>query len=166
MRPFPALPALAMLVISCGSGDSAPKASLDPEATAILATDTPETLNYHADLQVDLTQMTQTTTGLYFQDLLPGSGDSVVAGRTAVVHYTGWLPDGTQFDSSVGGSPFSFRVGGGNVIQGWDQGLIGMRAGGKRKLVIPSHLGYGPEGIGPIPSNATLVFDVELLEIR
>ncbi len=166
MRAHSALPALALAVLACGSTDSAPHAGLDPVATAILATDTPETLSYAADLQVDLTQMTQTPTGLYFQDLVPGTGDSVVTGRTVTVHYTGWLPDGTQFDSSVGGSPFSFRVGGGNVIQGWDEGLIGMRAGGKRKLVIPSHLGYGPEGIGPIPSNATLVFDVELLEIR
>ena len=154
------------MMMACGPGDAAPKAGLDPVATAILATDTPETLNYHADLKVDLTQMTQTATGLYFQDLVTGTGDSVTAGRTAVVHYTGWLPDGTQFDSSVGGSPFSFRVGAGNVIQGWDEGVLGMRPGGKRKLVIPSHLGYGPEGIGPIPSNATLVFDVELLEIR
>lgn len=166
MRAHPAFPTLALVVLACSPGDAAPEARLDPVATAILATDTPETLNYHADLKVDLTQMTQTATGLYFQDLVAGTGDSVVAGRTVVVHYSGWLPDGTPFDSSVGGSPFSFRVGGGNVIQGWDEGLVGMRAGGKRKLVIPSHLGYGPEGIGPIPSNATLVFDVELLEIR
>lgn len=166
MRAHTALPILALVVLACGPADSTPEARLDPVATAILATDTPETLNYAPDLQVDLTQMTQSPTGLYFQDLTPGTGDSVVAGRTVEVHYTGWLPDGTQFDSSVGGSPFSFRVGGGNVIQGWDEGLIGMRVGGKRKLVIPSHLGYGPEGIGPIPPNATLVFDVELLGIR
>ena len=109
------------------------------------------------------------------QDLEPGSGTAVAAGQTAVVHYTGWLYDaaapenkGRKFDSSRDhGDPFSFRVGGGEVIRGWDQGVVGMKVGGKRRLVIPPELGYGDRGAGGvIPGGATLVFDVELVGIR
>jgi FKBP-type peptidyl-prolyl cis-trans isomerase len=89
-------------------------------------------------------------------------------GQTAVVHYTGWLTDGTKFDSSRDrGQPFSFPLGGGQVIAGWDEGVAGMKVGGRRKLVIPSELGYGPMGSPPvIPASATLVFDVELLDVK
>ncbi|MCU0760205.1 MAG: FKBP-type peptidyl-prolyl cis-trans isomerase [Steroidobacteraceae bacterium] len=108
-------------------------------------------------------------------DLAPGTGAEVVAGQTAVVHYTGWLyadgaPDnkGRKFDSSRDrGDPFSFRVGGGQVIKGWDQGVAGMKVGGQRRLVIPPELGYGSRGAGGvIPGGATLVFDVELVAVR
>jgi FKBP-type peptidyl-prolyl cis-trans isomerase FkpA len=108
-------------------------------------------------------------------DLSPGSGAEIKAGQTALVHYTGWLYDaatpenkGKQFDSSVGGEPFEFAVGAGHVIAGWDQGVAGMKVGGKRRLVIPPDLGYGARGAGGgvIPPNATLLFDVELVEIR
>ena len=108
-------------------------------------------------------------------DLTPGTGPEIKAGQTALVHYTGWLYDaaspenkGKQFDSSVGGEPFEFSVGAGHVISGWDQGVAGMKVGGKRRLVIPPDLGYGARGAGGglIPPNATLLFDVELVEIR
>jgi FKBP-type peptidyl-prolyl cis-trans isomerase len=83
------------------------------------------------------------------------------------VHYTGWLTNGQQFDSSVGRGPFSFRLGGGQVIAGWDQGVAGMKVGGKRRLTIPPELGYGSRGFpGAIPPNSTLVFEVELLGVR
>jgi peptidylprolyl isomerase len=110
------------------------------------------------------------TTGsrLQYIDIELGAGDSPKAGQTIVVHYTGWLEsDGTKFDSSLDrGQPFSFTIGEGRVIKGWDEGLATMQVGGKRRLIIPSHLAYGESGQGSIPANATLIFDVELLEIR
>jgi FKBP-type peptidyl-prolyl cis-trans isomerase len=115
------------------------------------------------------------TAQLNITELKPGTGPVIKAGETAVVHYTGWLyvedaPDhkGKKFDSSLDrNDPFSFPVGGGQVIQGWDQGVAGMQVGGQRRLVIPAELGYGSRGAGGvIPPNATLLFDVELLSIR
>ena len=105
---------------------------------------------------------------LEVEDLQEGTGTEATAGRTVSVHYTGWLTDGKKFDSSVDrGTPFAFRLGGGEVIRGWDQGVAGMKVGGKRRLTIPPEMGYGARGAGgAIPPNATLVFEVELLEIR
>lgn len=105
---------------------------------------------------------------LQIEVLQEGSGDVVAeAGNIVVVHYTGTLTDGTKFDSSVDrGQPFEFPLGKGYVIQGWDKGVAGMKVGEKRKLTIPPHMGYGESGVGPIPGNATLLFDVELLEIK
>jgi peptidylprolyl isomerase/FKBP-type peptidyl-prolyl cis-trans isomerase FkpA len=100
------------------------------------------------------------------EELVKGKGPEAVRGKTAEVHYTGWLLDGTQFDSSVGGQPFSFRIGAGDVIEGWDRGVQGMKVGGKRKLTLPPELGYGARGAPPeIPPNATLVFEIELLAV-
>lgn len=112
--------------------------------------------------------MITTASGLQYQELTVGTGPAVKTGDTVSVHYTGWLEDGTKFDSSVDrNQPFEFSVGMGMVIQGWDEGLVGMQVGGKRKLVIPPNLGYGSSGAGGvIPPNATLVFEVELLAIK
>ncbi|MCC6140725.1 MAG: FKBP-type peptidyl-prolyl cis-trans isomerase [Nitrospira sp.] len=109
-----------------------------------------------------------TSSGLQYIDQVVGTGDTATAGQTASVHYTGWLTNGTKFDSSVDrGQPFSFRLGVGQVIKGWDEGVQGMKVGGKRKLTIPSNLGYGARGAGGlIPPHATLVFDVELLGVQ
>jgi FKBP-type peptidyl-prolyl cis-trans isomerase FkpA len=106
--------------------------------------------------------------GLVYQDLVVGDGPMAEAGMTAVVHYTGWLTNGTKFDSSLDrGRPFPFVLGQHDVIDGWDQGVKGMRVGGKRKLTVPPELGYGAQGMGGvIPPNATLVFEVQLLEVR
>jgi FKBP-type peptidyl-prolyl cis-trans isomerase FkpA len=113
-----------------------------------------------------------TASGLQYEDLIVGEGEEAVAGHHVSVHYTGWLqnPDGSageKFDSSHDrNEAFEFSLGAGQVIQGWDQGVQGMKIGGKRKLVIPSALGYGPRGAGGvIPPHATLIFDVELLGV-
>jgi FKBP-type peptidyl-prolyl cis-trans isomerase FkpA len=115
------------------------------------------------------TFMTTTTTpsGLQYEELYVGEGDTAQAGQTVTVHYTGWLTDGKKFDSSKDrNDPFQFSLGAGEVIRGWDEGVQGMQVGGVRKLTIPASLGYGARGAGGvIPPNATLVFEVELLAV-
>lgn len=108
-----------------------------------------------------------TDTGLKYEDVQVGEGAKAEAGHTVSVHYTGWLTDGTKFDSSVDrNQPFEFLLGKQRVIRGWDEGVAGMQVGGKRKLTIPAHLGYGAAGAGGvIPPNAILIFEVELLGI-
>ena len=108
-----------------------------------------------------------TASGLRYTDLAVGDGPSPRTGQTAVVHYTGTLTDGSKFDSSRDrGQPYSFALGTGSVIKGWDEGVATMKVGGRRKLVVPPALGYGPMARPGIPANSTLVFDVELLEVK
>ena len=114
--------------------------------------------------------MTEQTTdsGLRYEDLEIGDGQEATGpGQTVIVHYAGWLEDGTEFDSSIKrNDPFSFPLGCGLVIKGWDEGVVGMKIGGRRRLIIPPELGYGAQGAGGvIPPNATLTFEVSLLEI-
>lgn len=118
--------------------------------------------------QADPSKMVTTESGLQYVDVVEGNGRTAQVGETAIVHYTGWLENGNKFDSSVDRQqPFSFRLGAGRVIKGWDEGVVGMKIGSKRKLVIPPHLAYGPRGAGRvIPPNATLTFEVELLDLR
>lgn len=116
--------------------------------------------------------MTTTPSGLQFEDTVVGTGASPQTGQTCVMHYTGWLykdgEKGNKFDSSLDrGQPFEFPIGTGRVIKGWDEGVASMKVGGKRTLIIPAALGYGARGAGGvIPPNATLIFDVELLDIK
>lgn len=144
----PILLALGLAMLACG--DRAPDA--EPPVP----------------LDLDMDAMTTTATGLRFRDLAEGEGEPARHGDVVVVHYTGWLLDGTKFDSSRDrDDPFEFQLGAGRVIQGWEEGVAGMMPGGRRQLVIPPELAYGATGAGGvIPPNATLVFDVELLEIR
>jgi FKBP-type peptidyl-prolyl cis-trans isomerase FkpA len=111
--------------------------------------------------------MPTTPSGLIIEDVTVGEGVVAAAGQKVTVHYTGWLTNGTKFDSSKDrNDPFMFPLGGGRVIKGWDEGVQGMKVGGKRKLTIPPALGYGARGAGgAIPPNATLVFEVELLGV-
>lgn len=131
--------------------------------------------NHVADNDKEMTEMTQNITELVKNDTVVGEGREAEIGFNVTVHYTGWLYDenaednkGEKFDSSVDrGDPFKFDLGAGQVIQGWDQGFAGMKIGGKRTLIIPPEMGYGARGAGgAIPPNATLVFDVELLDVK
>jgi len=155
----------ALAIVGCGKKtDSedvpAPAPSTEAQAPAGAASATPATGN-------ETMPMTK-------KDLVVGTGAEIKGGQNALVHYTGWLYDaaapdnkGKQFDSSVGGEPFDFPLGGGAVIKGWDEGVVGMKVGGKRRLVIPPDMAYGNSGAGGvIPPGATLVFDVELVEIQ
>jgi FKBP-type peptidyl-prolyl cis-trans isomerase FkpA len=112
-------------------------------------------------------ETTSGTSGLIIEDVVVGDGAEASAGQNVSVHYTGWLTDGTKFDSSKDrNDPFEFDLGGRSVISGWDEGVVGMQIGGTRKLTIPPQLGYGARGAGGlIPPNATLVFEIDLLEI-
>jgi FKBP-type peptidyl-prolyl cis-trans isomerase len=147
--PVVAICVAALLVAGCGKKEEGPKTA--PAAAAVAP-----------------------PTELQKTDVVKGTGEGISLGQVAVVHYTGWLFDpaapeqkGTKFDSSRDrGEPFSFMIGAGQVIRGWDEGVQGMQPGGQRRLVIPPDLAYGEPGKGPIPANATLVFDVELLKIE
>lgn len=152
----------AFLLPLVGCGDDANPPSGNPD------NGDPTKVTYAESLGVDLAAMTRQSTGLYIQDLgEPGTGDEATSGKRVQVRYTGWLPDGSKFDSSGDGPALAFTLGQGRVIEGWDLGIVGMRVGGKRRLVIPSSLAYGEEGIpGAIPSYSVLVFDTELVSVR
>ncbi|QQS49385.1 MAG: FKBP-type peptidyl-prolyl cis-trans isomerase [Acidobacteriota bacterium] len=110
---------------------------------------------------------TTTESGLKYIDHVVGTGPSPQSGQTVTVHYTGTLTDGSKFDSSLDrGQPFEFTIGIGRVIKGWDEGVMSMKVGGKRRLIIPPQLGYGSRNMGPIPPNSTLIFEVELLSVK
>lgn len=146
----------ACLLAACG--DTAPDQSRLPPAHRVAE-------RYSAALGVRLEEMERRSTGLYVQDLVVGDGMRADSGDIAHVHYTGWLPTGAEFDTSRDGVPFEVALGYGRVIDGWDHGVVGMRVGGRRRLVVPPALGYGAGGRGRIPGNATLIFDVELVDV-
>lgn len=112
-------------------------------------------------------KMIKTESGLQYEDIRLGSGDAVKSGQKLTVHYEGTLSDGTKFDNSYDrNQPFEFVIGKGQVIKGWEEGLLGMRIGGKRKLIIPAELGYGANSAGAIPANSELIFEIELLDAK
>ncbi|MDA1081660.1 MAG: FKBP-type peptidyl-prolyl cis-trans isomerase [Gemmatimonadetes bacterium] len=124
-----------------------------------------EHTTFASSLGIDLTTMTKTASGLYYQNVTVGAGAPTAAGNHVTVHYSGYLANGTEFDSSIGKTPFGFTLGAEQVIKGWDEGMLGVRVGGTRKLVIPSELAYGGGSVGAIPPNSVLVFTVQLISI-
>ncbi len=144
-------------------GNPATEAIASPN---VVIADSPSTLSKTAPM-TDKNTIT-TASGLQYIDTVEGDGASPTTGQTVTVHYTGTLTDGKVFDSSVErNKPFSFKIGVGQVIKGWDEGVASMKIGGKRQLIIPPDLGYGARGAGGvIPGNATLIFDVELLDVK
>jgi peptidylprolyl isomerase len=147
---------LALLISSLGSACATGGAEAPPPAAPAAGPDAPK-----------VGQQVTTPSGLKYTDLVQGTGAMAHAGQKAKVHYTGWLKDGTEFDSSRARGPFEFTIGGGQVIRGWDEGLLEMKVGGKRQLVIPSDLAYGERGSpGGIPPNAELKFEIELLGLE
>lgn len=147
--------AVALLLASC-------------QTTTTPKTPTPQPTKEIKILPTPAEQGTKTASGLGYIDLKVGTGKTPKTGQKVTVHYTGWLTDNTKFDSSVDrGTPFSFVIGQGQVIKGWDEGVLTMKVGGKRKLIIPPELGYGSRGAGSkIPPGAYLIFEVELLSVE
>jgi FKBP-type peptidyl-prolyl cis-trans isomerase FkpA len=147
---------LAITLTGCASG-GAPMAALRPV----------ESIPFASSLDVNLARMTKTPSGLYYRDIEVGTGLVVRAKMDVMVHYTGWLTNGVKFDSNgETDAPITVPVGRGRTIKGWDEGLQGMRVGGRRQLVVPSELGYGSERSGQIPADAVLVFDIHVVSAK
>lgn len=151
---------LLLAILAACAGGEAPEAAITNSPPSIAEA------TFAEELEVDIAASQRTDAGLYWRDITPGSGPVVQRGQKVDVYYDGRLPDGTRFDATQPGAPYSFQVGVGAVIDGWDQGIVGMRVGGKRQLIIPPSLGYGPMGSGPIPPNGVMVFTVEVLDAR
>ena len=159
--------ALAPALGACDRGqDAAPDPEFDSARPVPSESDVPA--DFAEDLSIDLGAMTETATGLFVQDLVEGRGLAARSGHVVVVHYTGWLPNGEEIDTTRDAEARSFQLGARrDVIAGWEEGVSGMRIGGKRRLVIPPRLAYGARGVpGAIPPNATLIYEFELLDIK
>lgn len=154
------LAAATVLALGCTGEGEAPSSGSDTGDSGLQAVD------FAPELNVDLDEMERRPSGLYVQDVVEGDGREAVERSPVFVQYTGWLPDGTEFDSSRDRGGFSFMLGTGEMLPAWEQGLRGMNGGGVRRLVVPPELGYGPHGSGDsIPPNTPLVFEVELVQV-
>lgn len=166
-----ALPA-AVFFASCGGDDDDDTATATARPSNTVATErtptpSPSKTTAATTGPITLTNPTTTASGLKYEDKVVGTGASPKTGQRVTVHYTGTLVNGTKFDSSVDkGQPFTFVIGTGSVIKGWDEGVATMKVGGKRILYIPAALGYGSRANGPIPANSDLIFEVELLGVQ
>ncbi len=159
----------ALLLAGCGGGSDAGSRSggADPSTAAADASAEPQP-EFAPELAIDLSAMRRTKSGLYVEEIEPGTGLAARSGNIVFVNYTGWLPTGEVYDSSrEKGEPYSFQLGRGQVIRGWEEGMLGLPIGGVRRLVIPPDLAYSARGIpGVIPPNAWLVLEVELVDIK
>jgi len=168
MPPAPRRPLRALLLVALTTGALA--GTLGGCASGGATSDGPAAAGavaFAPTLSVDLAAMTRQSSGLYLRDLDAGGGDAAARGKRVTVRYTGWLPDGTRFDSSDEGGPVTFRLGAKSTIRGWEEGLIGLREGGRRQLVVPPRLAYGARGLaGKVPPDATLVFVLELVRVQ
>ena len=154
-----ALAAAAACGGSTPAGAARPAPPPAPKVVPIASTYAPE-------LRVDVGAMTRTSSGLMYRDLTPGDGDLVKVGNTVALHYTGYLPNGNSFDKNQEpDQPLEFKLGQRRTITGWEEGLIGMRVGSRRQLIVPPSLGYGAAGNGKVPPDATLVFVIDLLRV-
>ncbi len=150
-----AVPGLLLALAACSSSTTGPTA-VDIEQTT-----------FAPSLGIDLTKFTKNSTGLYWRDVTVGTGVMAANGMTVAVHYVGNLPNGTQFDANgPTATPFSFKLGVGQVVPGFDEGVRGMKVGGRRQLIIPPSLGYGSQSVGAIPANSILVFTVDLVSAQ
>ena len=168
-RDIHALAAAALIIAAasttgCASGGGAPETSSSTGGPRVLSQI--EMTTFAPSLDVRLDSMTKHPSGLYIQDFATGTGRVATRGRTVVVRYNGFLPDGTLFDGGPSGSEITFTLGSNRTIKAWEEGLLGMRVGGQRRLIVPPHLGYGSEATGPIPANSVLVFDVQLIAVQ
>ena len=156
--------AVAVILLAGCNGTNSGTTAVD---TNVYTAD-PATSNYAASLNVNIASMTKTASGLYYKDEVVGTGTTATAGYTVRVEYSGWLVNGAQFDATDKKTPpyFEFLLNAGHVIKGWDEGVQGMKVGGRRQLVIPPALGYGTSGSGSIPGNAILIFEITLLAVR
>jgi FKBP-type peptidyl-prolyl cis-trans isomerase FkpA len=154
---------VSLLLVACGDPTSTP---LAPTAAPVTPVSTTAAAPAASGVPAVSGNPVKTASGLQYIDVKVGTGAEAVAGKTVTVHYTGYLTNGTKFDSSVDkNQPFSFPLGAGRVIRGWDEGVAGMKIGGQRRLIIPPQLGYGSQPVGPIPPNSQLIFDVQLLAV-
>ena len=157
LHRFASISVLAIALAGAGCLDS----TNPPEAVPI------EETTFAASLGVNLAASTRTQNGAYYRDITVGTGALVANGQDLDARYTGWLSNGAQFDTNAtSGAVLTFTLGARDVIDGWDETIPGMRVGGKRQLIIPAYLGYGPFGSGPIPGNAVIVFTVEIVAAR
>lgn len=151
-----------VLVVGACAGGAGPA----EESGAALPPSDPALLFFAPELEIDLTAFERTRSGLYLQDVEVGDGPVARRDSRVWIHYVGWLPDGTIFDGSMGGDPYHLRLGGREVIRGWNEGIVGMRRGGVRRLVVRPGLAYGSSARGDIPAGSTLVFHLELVDVE
>jgi FKBP-type peptidyl-prolyl cis-trans isomerase FkpA len=157
---------VALTLATSGCAGGAGGAPAPGAATAPGGGSGPESVTFAPALKVDLSSMRRTPSGLYIRDIEVGTGTAARRTSTVSVRYTGYLADGTILDTTGSGEPTTFRLGGREVIAGWDEGIPGMRVGGVRRLVVPPGLGYGKRGTAGVPPNTTLVFDIQLIDVR